>query len=169
MDGLNLSQPLISQYQASLAMLKQAVEICPEDLWLAADYRNQFWHIAYHALFYADLYLHASETEFKFWAKHQPGARLLGAPPGAPREARPVLRPYSKEELLEYQDHCCREVRSKVPAIDFRAPSGFDWLPFNRLEVQLYNIRHLQHHTGQLAERLRARGLAGISWTITGS
>lgn len=40
----------------------------------------------------------------------------------------------------------------------------FEWLPFEKLEHQLYNIRHTQHHTGQLAERLRSRIETGILW-----
>jgi hypothetical protein len=43
------------------------------------------------------------------------------------------------------------------------AASGFDWLPFNRFELHLYNMRHLQHHTGQLTERLRTICDVGVS------
>ena len=33
---------------------------------------------------------------------------------------------------------------------------GYDlWLPFSRLELHLYNLRHIQHHTGQLSAYLR--------------
>jgi hypothetical protein len=44
------------------------------------------------------------------------------------------------------------------------APSGFPFLPFNKLELQFYNIRHTQHHTGQLADRLRNAINIGTPW-----
>ena len=43
-----------------------------------------------------------------------------------------------------------------MDALDLEAESGFYWLPFNKLELQFYNIRHLTLHTGELAERLWA-------------
>lgn len=36
--------------------------------------------------------------------------------------------------------------------------------PMNRLQLHLYNIRHLQHHVGQLTERLHQAGIKGIKW-----
>jgi len=38
--------------------------------------------------------------------------------------------------------------------MDLQAESGFHWLPFNKLELQLYNLRHTQQHIGELYERL---------------
>jgi len=32
-----------------------------------------------------------------------------------------------------------------------RTGSGFDWLPFDKLELQFYNIRHIMQHTGESA------------------
>jgi hypothetical protein len=38
----------------------------------------------------------------------------------------------------------------------------------SKLEHQLLNIRHLQHHTAQLADRLRQHAGAGIDWIGNG-
>ncbi len=43
------------------------------------------------------------------------------------------------------------------------ADSGFYWLPFNKFELQLYNIRHIQHHTGQLTDRLRQAAMLAFA------
>ena len=59
-----------SQYQATLEMLNQAIVQCPEDLWVDTKFTNQFWQIAYHALFYTHLYLQPSEDDFIPWEKH---------------------------------------------------------------------------------------------------
>ncbi len=48
---------LISQYQASLEMLKQTITQCPESVWNAASDKNKFWQVAYHALFFTHQYL----------------------------------------------------------------------------------------------------------------
>jgi hypothetical protein len=81
LSGLNVQDVVERQYRASLAMLSQAIGGCPEPLWLAANYRNRFWHIAYHAIFFTHLYLHSSETEFRPWAKHRPNYQFLGPTP----------------------------------------------------------------------------------------
>ena len=44
------------------------------------------------------------------------------------------------------------------------AESGFSWLPMSKLELHFYNIRHLQHHIGQLDDRLRVKADIGIGW-----
>jgi len=36
------------------------------------------------------------------------------------------------------------------------AESGFSWYQMSKLEHQLVNIRHIQHHGAQLADRLRS-------------
>jgi hypothetical protein len=34
----------------------------------------------------------------------------------------------------------------------------------SKLEHQFVNLRHIQHHTGQLAERIRQSTGHGVSW-----
>ena len=151
-------------YRGALAMLGQAINLCPDSLWLAPEYPNRFWHIAYHALFYTHLYLQPGDAGFQPWSLHRPKSQYLGPRKGPAGESGQIETPYSKTEVLEYHEFCCAEVESKVPGLDLEAESGFSWLPFNRLEVQLYNRRHLQHHTGQLADRLRTAAGIGVGW-----
>jgi len=35
------------------------------------------------------------------------------------------------------------------------------------MELHMYNIRHLQHHAGQLIDRLRTTENIGIAWVST--
>ncbi|MGD0300102.1 MAG: DinB family protein [Bryobacteraceae bacterium] len=155
MAELNILNSVARQYRASLAMLRQTIDACPESLWVAPEYPNQFWHIAYHAVFYTHFYLHSTEADFRPWAKHKPDTQYL---------ARKIETPFSKSEVLEFHEFCCAEVEARVPVIDLEAPSGFPFLPFNKLELQFYNIRHTQHHTGQLADRLRNAINIGTPW-----
>jgi len=164
MADLNLLPHIARQYRASLAMLGQAIDLCPESLWLSSHYTNRFWHIAYHAVFYTHFYLHTDEASFRPWVKHKPDSNFLGRRPWAPEEPPKIHSPYTKAEVLEYQELCRAEVEAKVPELNLSAPSGFHWLPFNKAELQFYNIRHLQHHTGQLADRLRTVANVGVGW-----
>lgn len=103
-------------------------------------------------------YLQPSKTDLIPWAKHIQGRRDLGN--------GPVEKPYSREEILEYLEICWEQVLEQVTAIDLDAPSGFWWLPPDKLEQQIYNIRHLQQHTGELCERLGAKSKVEVGWIL---
>ena len=145
---------LISQYYAALAMLKETIVACPDELWHHEDDENKFWQVAYHALFYTHLYLQPSEEAFEPWPGHRETYRL-GVQDGA--------EPATKATVLAYLDFCRREAAKKVPTIVLDAPSGFDWLPFSKFELQLYSIRHVQQHVGELMERLGPRA-SELDW-----
>src|SRR5262249_38512334 len=51
-----LRSVLKSQYHASLAMLREAIERCPSEEWLSTNHKNAFWQVSYHTLFFAHLY-----------------------------------------------------------------------------------------------------------------
>ena len=154
---MNPKNSLKSQYKASLAMLRQAIEECPDSLWADDTYKNPFWRVAYHVLFYTYFYLHPTEADFQPWAKHRDEITSLKA------NSESVL-PYTKQDLLEYLDLCLAQVEAQVNAMDLEAGSGFHWLPFNKLELQIYNIRHIMLHTGELCERLGALGEVEVGW-----
>lgn len=164
MEESAIHSAILKQYRASLAMLRQAIEWCSEDLWLLSTYRNQFWHVAYHSVFYTHLYAQASEAAFRPWMKHMQDSQYLGPRPWAPNEPRKIPQPYAKADVLEYLTLCSADVEANVPALHFDDESGFYWLKFDKLELQFYNIRHLQHHTGQLADRLRTVSGIGLPW-----
>ncbi len=148
---------LISQYWAALEMLKQAILQCPDTLWTDAAYRNPFWHIVYHVLFYTHFYLGDSEASYIPWRKHRD--EIVSLSVNVEEET-----PFTQQELLAYLNMCREMVETQIYAFDLEAESGFYWLPFDKLELQLYNIRHIQQHTGELHERLGARGEIEIGW-----
>ena len=159
---MSVKQTVKSQYFAALAMLKQAVEACPDTLWDDPGYESPFWHIAYHVLFYTHLYLQPTEQEFSPWEKQQDGYRSLAS------SGKEEGEPYSKEDVLDYHRLCREQVEEQVTALDLEAESGFYWLPFTKLELQFYNIRHIQQHTGELYERLGAAGGPELGWVGKG-
>ena len=76
--------------------------------------------------------------------------------------------PFTKDEVLEYLSFVEKQVADSIPGTDLEAESGFHWLPFDKLELQFYNIRHIQQHTGELYERLDAHGNIELGWVSSG-
>ncbi len=161
---LNHAEILCSQYRAALEMLKQAVVRCPPELWDDAQDRNRFWHVAYHALFYTHLYLHPRGEVFQPWPLHRVDYEFLGPKPWPPHELPTIGEPYTPGEVLAFLEVCQAFAAQQTAALDLEGPSGFSWLPFNKLELQIYNIRHLQQHTGELMERLGSRAQINVDW-----
>jgi len=152
-----LRSVLKSQYHASLAMLRDAIEQCPFEEWLSTDHKNAFWQVAYHALFFTHLYLQRDEAAFTLWKKHH------GEGDGVQGE------PYPQAEVLEYWEFCDRMVDDAVDALDLdRTESGFSWYRMSKLEHQFVNIRHIQHQGAQLIDRVRAAAHVGIRWVAAG-
>jgi len=158
---MSLQTTLKSQYYASLAMLRHAIDACPAELWTSDRYVNPFWQVAYHTLFYTHLYLQPAEADFVPWERHREGYNFFATGP----DERRLLSPYSVEEILSYWTHCRDLVESAVDRLDLTsAESGFYWYQMSKLEHQFVNLRHIQHHTGQLADRLRQEADMGVDW-----
>jgi hypothetical protein len=151
---MNLHRAIQSQYLAALGMLKQVIVKCPEALWDAPGNQDKFWRKSYHALFYTHLYLQNAEKDFIPWEKHHD-------PDGETS--------FTKDEVLDYLSFVEQQVLERVPATDLEIESGFYWLPFDKLELQLYNLRHIQQHTGELYERLGTHENIELGWILSGN
>ena len=161
---MDISKTISSQFHAALSMMEQTVSLCPDALWNVQAQDNPFWRVAYHALFYVDLYLQPSEDEMTLWENARDGYQFLGPTPWPPHEQPQADQPYSREEILAYISYLRSFVAGAVPKIDLSAPSGFHWLPFDKLELQIYNIRHLQQHVGDLSTILMTQENIEINW-----
>lgn len=162
---MNVQAALKSQYHASLAMLKQAVEQCPDDLWAGGNYPIAFWHVAYHTLFFTHLYLHPSLEAFRPWAQHREEYQFFDEVPWPPHNLPRIGEPYTKQQILEYWKFLNELVDAAVDRLDLDAPEcGFPWYKMPKLDHQINNIRHLQHHTALLAGRLRQANGTDVQW-----
>ncbi len=145
---MNIKKIIQSQYLASLAMLKQAVVKCPPEAWDNSQDKDKFWFVAYHTLRYAHLYLKAHDKGFPRWEARQ--------------YSRPGI-PFSKEEILERLALVEQDVTEQIPMMNLDGASGYNWIPTNKLELQLDNIRHIQQHTGELYQRLSEHNIK-LNW-----
>jgi len=146
---------LISQYQASLEMLKQTILQCPESIWNAASDKNRFWQVAYHALYFTHEYLADSEDAFIPWAKHREVYDF---------DQSQTFEPYDKESILEYLSFCQQQVADRVPRLSLEALEAHGDRSMTVLELQIYSIRHIMQHAGEMMERLGSRTGAEIDW-----
>jgi hypothetical protein len=101
----------------------------------------------------AHLYLQRDEAAFRLWEQHRgEGDGIAG-------------EPYTQAQVLEYWRFCDRMIDDAVDALDLDgSESGFSWYRMSKLEHQLVNIRHIQHHAGQLIDRVRSAADVGIRW-----
>lgn len=158
-----MKNELVSQYKAAVKMLLDTIEKCPDGLWESIEFENAFWRIAYHALFYTSLYLSESADKFVPWDKHMPNYNSLGT---VTHDQEPIIINvvYSKNDIIDYAIRISDSLENMVSDKNNDEQCGFYWIPMNRLQLHLYNIRHLQHHVGQLTERLHQAGIQGIKW-----
>jgi hypothetical protein len=163
------NEMLWRQFGAAIDMLGDSLRDCPDELWekrLWEDRPGQwvapgfstFWYLGYHALFWLDLYLTGAEEDFAPPAPFD----LVEMGPG---EVLP--RPYTREELLGYLEHCRRKGQEIIGALSSEGAyrvCRFPWgeLPF--AELQLYNLRHVQEHGAQLRMFLGQQAGKATTW-----
>jgi uncharacterized damage-inducible protein DinB len=165
---------LWKQFGAAIDMLDNALVACPDSLWREAVWhdptvpseRAEFWYVAYHALFWLDLYLFGSEEGFAppapFTLVEQDSA--TGPLPN---------RPFTRDELRAYLASVREKCRSTIETVtDERArqPVNFGWMRegevVSYVELQLYSMRHTQEHAAQLSLVLGQHGVPDdqIDW-----
>jgi DinB family protein len=156
-----------SQLNAALAMFNDAVIQCPDPNWAGNVGNHAFWHVAYHTLFFTDLYLGRDDESFEPPEFYREDYHFLGKKPFPPYEEVVADQPYTKDTILEYVEIC----RSKAPeaiasetAESLAGPSGFFWYEVPRAELYLISIRHVQHHAAQMSLYLRKVAGIGIDW-----
>ena len=159
---------LTGQFEAALYMMDHCIRACPLEHWEGKIANNTFREVAYHTLFWLDLYLSPGDEEvFVLRDLHLRGGD----------EREPVVSPgLSKEETLAYVPICRQKIRETLAAEtaeSLQGPSGFSFRKISRGELHLYSLRHVQHHTGQLSAYLRRLGPAlvvreALPWIETG-
>jgi hypothetical protein len=138
-------------------MLRQAVERCPDSEWVQGN--PPFWQVAYHTAFFAHFYMGADEAAFRPWEHHRAKYQSLDSPPV------PMGEPYTRAQVLDYLSQCAVMVGPAIDALDVASrDSGFPWYKVSKIEHQIINIRHIQHHAVYLSAALRTSGQQPVTW-----
>jgi hypothetical protein len=136
-------QCLWQQFGASIDMLKNAIEMWPEEKWESHD---KAFYMAHHTLFFLDFYLTNPPENFK--------PRFSKVIDDVPDKV------YSKKEILDYLDACRKKCRQVIESINENNLEQ-RWIEerwnrnFAMVELLMYNMRHVQHHAAQLNMMLR--------------
>lgn len=144
----NAKEGIWNQFGASIDMLENAINACPDEHWAT---ETKFWYQAFHCLFYLDFYL---TIEPKTFSPPPPYTLSEFTEDELPERA------YSKEELLAYLQFSREKCRNLISGLTENAFSA-RWInqsgtkDYSVLEILLYNMRHVQHHTAQLNMILR--------------
>ena len=145
---MDTKQIIQSQYLAALAMLKQAIVKCPPDAWDNPRDKDRFWFVAYHTLYYAHRYLKAQDAGYARWEKREHSQQGV---------------PFSKDEILKSLAVVKQDVKKQITLMELDSKTGSVGSLANKFELQLYNIRHIQQHTGELYQRLSEHDVK-LSW-----
>jgi hypothetical protein len=157
----DLKTSIWQQFGAAIDMLADAIGLCPDQLWTGVLWKDeeavefgQFWFIAYHSLFWLDLYLSgSSHKDFK-------------PPPPFIRGKLPET-PYTKDQIQAYLNQLRGKCQSTIEGLtDEKANQllTYNWIEASYLEMLLYNMRHVQEHTGQLSLFLGQHDVSGMDW-----
>jgi hypothetical protein len=154
----SLNALLWQQFGATIDMLENAITACPDELW---NTESKFWYKAFHTLYWLDYYLSDTPKESDFF----PPA------PFTKSEFEDGVMPervYDKAELLAYLRFCrrkCHDLLTTSTAEELLVNRFVsEYKDFSILELLLYNMRHVQHHTGQLNLLLRQGGEVPPLW-----
>jgi hypothetical protein len=147
MSQQNLNQSLWSQFGAAIDMLEESIQTCPRGVW---EEKGVFSFQAYHTLFFLDYYLSTAPVGFT-------------PPPNfsySEFDDAPDVVIYSQEDLLDYLSACRQKAQTLILGLDEQLASQ-RWInesktmDYSLFEILLYNLRHVQHHVGQLNLLLR--------------
>jgi hypothetical protein len=163
----HLKTSIWQQFGAAIDFLAETMRACPDALWRAALWqtptakpeRAQFWYVAYHTLFWLDLYLTGAEEGFlpppPFTLIEQDGDDPLPE------------RAYTKDELLAYLNDCRQRCRATIEALTDETAQRrcrFGWGECSFLELLFYNMRHVHGHASQLNMLLGQCGISTRDW-----
>ena len=142
---------LQAQLGAAIDMLENAMQACPPEVWgHKRTGKHEFWYLAYHTLYWLESDLTAPE-------KHVPMNGFKAKPE----------RVYTQAELLEYLEHNREKMHARLDTLsetELRRTFKDAGMTFTVLEILLYALRHVQHHTAQLNLLLRQQTDSAPKW-----
>jgi hypothetical protein len=147
-----------NEYYALIEMLHKSINLCSEELWDKRTETPPFWQLAYHAIYYLDFYLGDSPKnhEQRFDIKENLNERMENI----------LTKKQLKDYLIEIKKKCSR-VLDNLSTEKLEGKNSYYWTGPTLAHRLIYNIRHSQHHMGQLNLILRRNSNTAVKWVIT--
>ena len=149
-----------NEYHALFEMAHKAINHCPEELWSNERKDPPYWLLVYHTAFYLDFYLRAAPEEFETRFDISGPFDL----------AAKMKRTLSKKELKNYLisiKRRCNRVLASLRSKELEGKNTYTWTGPTLAHRLVYNVRHAQHHIGQLNLMLRHHQAEAAAWVIT--
>jgi len=161
------------QFGAAIDMLEEALIACPDDLWSTCLWNDplmppefsEFWYVAFHTIFWLDLYLSGEvegfEPPFPFTLDE-----LIP-------EGKLPERSYTRAELIEYLAYCRIKCYSIIELLTNEKAERGCYFPWRKnsisfAELILDNMRHVQEHGAQLNMILGQKIGVSANWFSQG-
>jgi hypothetical protein len=151
----HLKESLRKQFGASIDMLRNAIDHCPEELWIR---KKRFLFVSYHTLIFLEYYLTFPPVNFSpalSYTVNDDWEKIEGA-----LDDLIPSKDYTKADVLDYLAHCRLKCYTLISSLD-EARLNDRWIDdsgtknYSVVEILLYNMRHVQHHAAQLNMMLR--------------
>jgi len=158
------------QIGAAFKMLEHVIDNANDKTWTARINNMPFWQICYHVLWFTDFYFHADQATFQPQGFDMEGIHNYWIKPDS-QMIENQKRPISKSNMKTYCTYAKQKANHFIESIDesyFTTPSPFEWHGFPKIDLVDYNLRHLQHHVGQLDIILRREQNIGNPWIMFG-
>jgi DinB superfamily len=158
------------QIGAAFEMLEHVIDNANDTTWTARISNVPFWQICYHVLWFTDFYFHANEATFQPQGFDMKDIHKYEIKPDS-QMIENQKHPISKSNMKAYCKYTKQKANEFIQSINdtyFTTPSPFDWHGFPKIDLVDYNLRHLQHHVGQLDVILRREQNMGNPWIMFG-
>ena len=149
-----------NEYHALFEMLHKAINHCPDDLWRNESKSPSYWLLVYHTAFYLDFYLGFSPD------KHKNRFDISGPFDLTAKLERVLTKKELKNYLISIKKKC-NKVLDSVSRKELEGKNTYSWTGPTLAHRLMYNVRHAQHHIGQLNLMLRYHKAATAEWVIT--
>ena len=152
---------------AAFEMLSNAIKNANDDVWNNTDDERRFWNIAYHVVFFCDIYLSDFDPEIDNVEEQYSLPEYLKDWKDS-INFDTVHEPAMPKEVLQ---RFLEDTRSRLR---FRFTDGTvedqieekatSWLKMTKGAVLLYNMRHIMQHIGHLNDILRKHDMPASRW-----
>jgi hypothetical protein len=152
---------------AAFEMLSNAIKNANDDVWDNIIDERRFWNIAYHTVFFCDIYLSDFDPDIENVEEQYSVPAYLKEWENA-YDFDTIHEPPIPKKVLQ---RFLKETRSKLSSrfaegiienqIGEKATS---WLRMSKGAVLLYNMRHIMQHVGHLNDILREHSLPASRW-----
>ena len=164
-----MQESLWRQFGASIDMLINVIASCPNNYF---ESNKRFYYLAYHTVLFLDYYLTIPPKDFSPMltftikdASERPSESIGDVIPD---------KIYSRQELIDYTKASrakCEKIiegltNSEKHNVRFTEEDKDGDMDYPLLEILLYNLRHTQHHIGQLNLLLRQDLKVHIDWAF---